>query len=276
MKKIIEKNRQLIPILILSAVGIIVSLYLTYTYFNAEDTAFCLLGDDCDIVQQSRYASILGIPVAILGVIGYLAISLTAISPMSKRKRWVVLFILIMSGTSFSIYLTYTSIFILDALCFYCLISAVLMIALAYFILSLTKAMSPRSSFGNLFFAIFFIFCTVFIVSYAIHSAGADDDLGPSDRYQTNLAKHLGEDGAVMYGSFRCPHCIDQKKMFGEAFRNIRYVECHSMGPDPNPSLCLAKGIRSYPTWEINGRFYEGLLSLDELARISGFESESR
>ena len=74
-----------------------------------------------------------------------------------------------------------------------------------------------------------------------------------------------------MYGSYGCGACAAQKALFGSAFKNVTYVECHSSGVNSNPELCAAKGIRVVPTWEIDGQFYMGLHPLDDLAEISGF-----
>ena len=95
-------------------------------------------------------------------------------------------------------------------------------------------------------------------------SSGAND-------FQTGLAKYLGKTGAVMYGSFQCSHCNQQKRLFGSAFKYITYVECHPKGQNANPSLCLAKGIMNYPTWEIGGRYYEGAMTLAKISEISGY-----
>ncbi len=268
----LRQNRRLIPILILSIMGILVSAYLTYHYFNTEDVAFCLTGEDCEIVKESRYSSILGIPVAVLGIVGYFSISLTTLSSFTKRRKWMLLFFLSTAGVAFSAYLTWLELFKINAICSYCIISAVLMLLILGFVLSIMDSMHPRSSTLNIILTGAVIFGVVFMGSYSIQSSSAESVLGPSGAFQTGLAKHLGSIDARMYGSFKCPHCNQQKELFGEAFKNVRYVECHPRGKNANPSLCLAKGIRRYPTWEIKGRFYEGMMPLKELAEISGYD----
>jgi protein-disulfide isomerase len=84
----------------------------------------------------------------------------------------------------------------------------------------------------------------------------------------------MADHGAVMYGSFKCPHCNLQKEMFGGAFRYIKYVECNPKGENADPSLCLAKGIMNYPTWEIDGKFYEGAMPLEQLSKITGYDGK--
>jgi hypothetical protein len=81
------------------------------------------------------------------------------------------------------------------------------------------------------------------------------------------FAKCLGEKGVTMYGAEWCSHCKDQKKMFGDSWKFVPYVEC----PD-NPNECLAKDIKNYPTWIFQGplgKKMEGAQSLETLAKES-------
>jgi hypothetical protein len=67
---------------------------------------------------------------------------------------------------------------------------------------------------------------------------------------------------------------MDQKKKFGEAQKLIPYVECDPKGANPQPELCIQKGVKGYPTWEINGKILSGERSLDELADASGYTGD--
>jgi len=97
----------------------------------------------------------------------------------------------------------------------------------------------------------------------------------PADApYEARLATHLAEQDAAMYGAFWCPHCSDQKELFGDAVDQVPYVECDPEGENAQPDLCTTKAIKGYPTWEIDGEFYPGTRSLEELAQLSGFEAE--
>ncbi|HIK45061.1 MAG TPA: hypothetical protein IGR64_09255 [Leptolyngbyaceae cyanobacterium M65_K2018_010] len=91
--------------------------------------------------------------------------------------------------------------------------------------------------------------------------------------YEAQLAQHLTQSGSVMYGAYWCPHCADQKAMFGEAVNQITYVECAADGPQAQPELCKAKGVQGYPSWEINGQLLPGVKSLEDLATLSGFQA---
>ncbi|MGF1460592.1 MAG: glutaredoxin family protein [Leptolyngbyaceae cyanobacterium] len=100
----------------------------------------------------------------------------------------------------------------------------------------------------------------------------AESTAGGAPAYEEQLAQHLTTEGATMYGAFWCPHCADQKELFGKAADSVPYVECDSEGEQAQPQLCTAKEIRGYPTWEINGEFYPGTQSLEKLAALSGFK----
>ena len=90
--------------------------------------------------------------------------------------------------------------------------------------------------------------------------------------YEAQLAQHLSESGAAMYGAYWCPHCADQKELFEGAVDQVPYVECAADGENAQPQLCQEKGIQGYPTWEINGELYPGTRPLEELAELSGFQ----
>ncbi len=80
------------------------------------------------------------------------------------------------------------------------------------------------------------------------------------------LAECLAVKGVTMYGAAWCPHCQNQKLMFGKAFSMIPYVEC----PE-HIELCKAKGIEGYPTWILSGGMHlVGEQSLGTLAKASG------
>lgn len=91
--------------------------------------------------------------------------------------------------------------------------------------------------------------------------------------FEQGLAKHLQQTGAKMYGAYWCPHCADQKALFGAAVETMPYVECDPNGEKPQPDLCQAKQIEGYPTWEIAGQLYPGTRSLLELAALSNYQA---
>lgn len=86
------------------------------------------------------------------------------------------------------------------------------------------------------------------------------------------LASYLKQSGAKMYGSYTCPFSNLQRQLFGtEASSHIPYIECNARGKNAQPNLCQTAKILSTPTWEINGKLYRGVRSLEQLARLSGY-----
>ena len=251
---------------VLCALGGLVSGYLLVADFVLGGAELCLTGGGCDMVRESRYSRIGGVPVSLLGVLGYAAAAAAAVSPLGRRARWNILFWFSAAAVGFSAYLTYLEVFIIGALCSWCVASAA--IAAALFALA-----ASRTPWGAArFFGAAAALVLVFAASYSVHSPAPGEN-APSGAtfYQASLAKYLSERGATMYGSHRCAHCQKQKELFGGAFGRIAYVECSRSGPDPDPDLCAAKNIRSYPTWEIGGEFHEGVRTLEQLGRISGY-----
>lgn len=103
----------------LALAGIFVSLYLTYTKFS-NTKVICSFGN-CNVVQNSEYSTLLGIPVALLGVIYYFLIFSLIFYKKSK-----FLFVVTLFGFLYSMYLTYLEIFVIKAICQWCVVSAVI------------------------------------------------------------------------------------------------------------------------------------------------------
>ena len=83
----------------------------------------------------------------------------------------------------------------------------------------------------------------------------------------TAIAQCLTDKGAKFYGAFWCPHCHDQKEMFGDAIQYIDYIECDSRGENSQTEVCLAADITSYPTWIFaDGEKLVGARAPEELA----------
>jgi len=114
------------------------------------------------------------------------------------------------------------------------------------------------------------IFIAIFVVAlYAANLTGFFV-LNPSTSQYDNFAKCLTQNGATLYGAYWCPHCVNQKNLFGSSLKYINYVECDSQGENAKPELCKQNNIAGYPTWIINGTHYEGEQSLQQLSSLIG------
>ncbi len=92
----------------------------------------------------------------------------------------------------------------------------------------------------------------------------------PKQNYDS-FASCLTEKGAVMYGAFWCSHCQEQKKMFGDSFEYVNYVECSLPDGKSQTEVCLKKDIKGYPTWEFeDGERLDGKIEFATLAEKTG------
>jgi uncharacterized membrane protein len=112
---------------ILAAAGAAIAGYLTYARFTHTQVA-CATGG-CEIVQRSDYAELVGIPVALLGLMAYLFLLGTAFS--SSEPARVAAAAVAVAGAAFSAYLVYVQIAIIDAICQWCVASDVIVALLA-------------------------------------------------------------------------------------------------------------------------------------------------
>ena len=234
-----------------------------------------------------------------------------AVNPNSNKKlrgqlenwTWLLLLAGGVSMAVFSSYLMYVLFTEIKALCPYCIASALFSLSF----LVLTVIGREWDDLGQIFFtgaivALITLVATLGIYSGVNNTAQKNNPqaeiIDPrsgriiipepegqpkppigweitttSERAEIELAKHLTKIGAKKYGAFWCPHCYEQKQLFGkEAFKNINYVECAEGGKNPQRQACLQAGIQSFPTWEIKGKLYSGVQSLDKLAELSDYQ----
>jgi uncharacterized membrane protein len=120
----------------LALLGLAIAGYLTFVHFDGGDPVCLAGGGGCSKVQESDYAELAGVPVPVIGLLGYLMV-LASAGLAGDRGRMLGLFATLI-GFGFSVYLTYLELFVIDAICQWCVASAVVMtLALA---LALTRA----------------------------------------------------------------------------------------------------------------------------------------
>lgn len=132
MPRSLSNNRLTAISLALALGGIAVSAYLTLVHYR-DDLLVCAVGG-CHTVQKSPYAELYGVPVAILGLGMFAAIAgldlLRHARPAWAESITLVTFGLALTGTVFTIYLTYLELFVIHAICQWCVLTAVLTWAL--------------------------------------------------------------------------------------------------------------------------------------------------
>jgi hypothetical protein len=85
------------------------------------------------------------------------------------------------------------------------------------------------------------------------------------------FANCVTKSGAKMYGAWWCPHCADQKELFGFAFQYVNYIECSPKGQKTENDTCKQAGVKNFPTWRFSdGTSAEGTLQIKELSDKTG------
>ena len=133
--------------IIITLIGLAVSIYMTIFKLTGNET-MCIGNGGCSIVNESPYAAIYGIPVAAFGVGGYLAILVVFIlekkaGAFFKQNATMVNFGLTLIGFLFTLYLIYLEIFVIKALCPFCLTSQIAMTIL--FVISVIRLIQQPS-----------------------------------------------------------------------------------------------------------------------------------
>lgn len=119
-------RRLRVAILVLSLLGAGIAAYLTAAHF-ADAPLLCATGG-CETVQRSRYAELAGVPVAALGLAGYVAIAATA---AARAELWRAAgFVFALGGLAFAGYLVWVQVGVLDAICQWCLSSDAILVLL--------------------------------------------------------------------------------------------------------------------------------------------------
>ncbi|MBV8735529.1 MAG: vitamin K epoxide reductase family protein [Solirubrobacterales bacterium] len=143
----IAKLRQVM--LVLAVAGLAVAAYLTYVHYAGVHPA-CTAGQSCIKVQTSQWSRLAGVPVALIGLLGYAAIMGSLFAPEGEESRLATLGLTLV-GFGFSAYLTFRELFSIHAICEWCVSSAVIMTlllacALARYLLAGGPAPESHSS----------------------------------------------------------------------------------------------------------------------------------
>ncbi len=299
------------PILAAIAVlGMLNTGYITLT--KLSETAAACPTEGCDTVLASPYATVFGLPLSLFGLLAYTAMAGFALAPFVVKPEqnrplrtklenltWLLLFVgatamLVFSGYLMSIMFTkFVAPLGMQGLCLFCVASA--LFALALFVITLLGR--SWEDLGQLLFVGTIVAIATLVTTLGIYAP--IDGRQPDSTAQTSsgqpgyaiqntsgqaeiaLARHLKQIGAKMYGAYWCPHCHDQKELFGkEAAAIFNYVECAPDGQNSQTEVCQTAAPKieeqtkqpfAFPTWEINGRYYRGIRSLEELATASGY-----
>ena len=256
-----------IALLVLVTAGILLTSYLTYVAWFEDHPAFCAEGSGCDLVQGSRWSTLLGIPMAFYGLLTYIVLANLIWNDRAKSSSGRPLQFVAICGFAISAYLTIVSVVEIEATCPYCLAS----FAIITTIMVLALLRRPSNWLTSVKEAT--VIALLIVGALHLHYSGLfDAAAGPEDPQLQALAIHLADSGAKFYGAYWCPRCQEQKAVFEASAIRLPYVECSSGGRGSAlTKACAAEKIKSYPTWTIKGQRYTGLQTPRSLAASSGF-----
>ena len=286
-----------IAMAVLATVGLIDTGSITLKRWGLLGDLICPMGaDGCDKVLNSAWGTVAdGIPLSFVGVLAYGAVLLMALLPLLpglsenkaelSRRTWWGLFSVSLGMAVFSGVLLGLMVFKIQAFCFFCVLSGVLSLLL----LILSVVGGGWDDPGQLIFRGILLALAV-LLGGLIWASVVDPDraelptgegVAPLVTTESSpatlaLAEHLTGTGAVMYSAYWCPHCHEQKELFGkEATDKLKVVECAADGQNNQADLCRSKGLQGFPSWEINGSIESGVASLETLAERSGYKGDN-
>ena len=291
-----------ILIAIFSSIGIADTGSITLKNWGLLNSLSCPgINKGCETVLNSPWGTLfknnnLNIPLSLAGLITYssiliitLIISLKVISPKQKTftNLWWILFAISCGSTVFSFILINIMIIKIQSFCFFCLLSAIL--SFSIFILTIIGGRfdSRETMFYRGLLIAFTVLLGGLIWSNQVDPSKAntinisDQKVSPSittfsSKAKINFAKYLSNQNIVMYSAYWCPHCHDQKQLFGnQAAKELIIVECAKDGKNNQYKLCQEKGIDGFPSWEINDEIYSGTRSLKELAQMTKYKGNT-
>ena len=117
-------------IAICAAAGITISSISLYHHYGSSKTTYCDFGENfnCDIVNRSTYSTVFGMPVALIGMVGYAGLLGLATHYRRRTATPMILLTASLAGLSFALYLTYIEAFVLATWCVLCLSSLVIIL----------------------------------------------------------------------------------------------------------------------------------------------------
>ena len=271
----LRRNRPLPnrPLLGLALLGMLLTGYLSANAWFGSQAAYCGSGSSCDLVQSSHWSTLFLLPIAFWGFATYALLAVISLRVKRTVQHWTYGWIVTLVGLGVSLYLTWVSVFVLEAACLYCLASLALMLVSFAVVTSQQPEGIPGFRWPGWLAQTGGLAALVVVLLHLHFSGVFAASAGPEDPYLRALATHLDEVGAKFYGASWCPHCREQKNLFGPSAKRLPYVECSPTGRGgPSARECVVAEVEDYPTWVIVGKRYVRVLPADTLARYSGFE----
>jgi uncharacterized membrane protein len=127
------RHRLMVAIALVALGGVAISSVSLYHHVSKSKTSFCDINEvfNCDLVNRSTYSTVLGVPVALIGILGYLLILGLTTTYREKAETPAMLLVVSAAGLGFALYLTYIEAHVLGAWCILCLTSLLLIFSTA-------------------------------------------------------------------------------------------------------------------------------------------------
>ena len=292
-----------IIIAVLSTIGLVDTGSITLKNWGLFNSLSCPgIKKGCETVLNSPWGTLFennqfNIPLSLAGVITYssllllsIFLSLNIISPKEKLNKllWWLIFLISCASSVFSLLLLNIMFIKINAYCFFCILSAILSISI--FIISIigAKFESREPMFYRGLIVALTILIGGLIWSNNVDPSKANDISNTSEKVspiittssspqKIKFAKFLSDNNIKMFSAYWCPHCHDQKQLFGKkAVKELTIVECAKDGKDNQYELCREKEIQGFPSWEIKGEIFSGVKDLNDLAIITGYDGDTK
>jgi len=245
-------SRTLTYLTIISLIALGVSIYLVKDHYEDEENSFCDMNDiiSCKKIRRSAFSELLGIPVAILGVIYNVVAVLLPLRAMAVRDDLAdysdyasAIYYWAVCGGAFVVYLVLAEIW-LHAICPMCTVIHILQVITLYFAYKLVSNLRTRPSFISVAWNLKVWLVGLTIVGLTtlvlVHISPAGNF--PQVIEREEFARCVTEKGWRMVGVSGCSWCERQKLLFGDTFKHIIFVDCKEEN-------CERFQLKGYPTW---------------------------
>jgi uncharacterized membrane protein len=196
-----KRERSNLPLTALAGAGMVLTAYLALTSWLGQPPLYCDDGSSCDIVQQSRWGTFLGLPTAFWGFLTYATLAYIGFRVRHPVRHWKSAWIVSLVGLGYSVYLTIISLLVIDATCVYCFVSLSIMAAIFGVIISQRSDGLPNFKYAT-WTGQTMAMALVIIGGMHLHYSGAFGlAMGTEDPYLRGLAEYLSRKKAVLYGA---------------------------------------------------------------------------
>ncbi len=190
------------PLTALAGAGMALTAYLVLTAWLGQQPLYCEKGSTCDIVQQSRWGTFLGVPTAFWGFLTYAALAYIGVRIRNPGRHWKLAWTVSLMGLGYSVYLSAVSLFVIEALCAYCLASLLIMAVIFGVVIYQRPADLPDFNYAA-WAGQTIVIIMVIVGGMHLHYSGLfNPAAGPEEPNLKGLAEHLSRENAIFYGAF--------------------------------------------------------------------------